>query len=166
MRVDQYADTELRRILGSFPTGVTAVAALVDGRPAGLAANSFTSVSLCPPIVSICIAHSSSTWPLLRAATRLGISVLGADHAQVCRQLNARTGDWFRDIAWNSNGNGAVFIERACAWFECRILQHVPAGDHDVVLLEVCKLLAAPSPTKLLVFHGSRFRELGVFIDD
>ena len=52
----------LRRVFGAFPTGVTAIAALVDGSPVGLAASSFTSVSLDPPLVSVCLAHASSTW--------------------------------------------------------------------------------------------------------
>lgn len=60
----------LRPVLSAFPTGVTAVAATIDGTPLGLAANSFTSVSLDPPMVSICIAHTSTTWPLLRPARR------------------------------------------------------------------------------------------------
>ena len=58
----------LRRVFGSFPTGVTVVAALVDGKPTGLAANSFVSVSLDPPMVSLCVAHTSTTWPVLGAA--------------------------------------------------------------------------------------------------
>jgi hypothetical protein len=53
----------LRRVFSAFPSGVTAVSALIDGRPVGIAASSFTSVSLDPPLVSVCIAHSSTTWP-------------------------------------------------------------------------------------------------------
>ena len=67
----------LRRVFGAFPTGVTALAALVDGEPVGMAASSFVAVSLDPPLVSFCPAISSKTWPRLRRAARLGISVLG-----------------------------------------------------------------------------------------
>lgn len=69
----------LRRAFGSFPTGVVALAAEVADRPLGLAAGSFTSVSLDPPLVSISLAAGSRTWPTLRAASRLGVTVL-ADH--------------------------------------------------------------------------------------
>jgi len=77
----------LRRVFGAFPTGVTALAAEVNGTPTGIAASSFTSVSLDPPIVSVCVAHSSTTWPMLRTADRLGVSVLGAHQAHAARQL-------------------------------------------------------------------------------
>src|SRR5258708_28096524 len=77
-RADPLGQTQLRRVLATFPTGVAAVAAIIDGEPAGLAASSFVSVSLDPPLVSVCIGHSSTTWPVLRTADRLGISVLGA----------------------------------------------------------------------------------------
>jgi flavin reductase (DIM6/NTAB) family NADH-FMN oxidoreductase RutF len=86
---------ELRRVFGAFPTGVTAVAACVDGRPVGLAANSFTSVSLEPPIVSVCIAHTSTTWPVLRRARRLGITVLAAHQEHLGRALAAHGTDRF-----------------------------------------------------------------------
>ena len=67
----------LRHVFGAFPSGVAAVAALVGGVPVGIAASSFTSVSLDPPLVSLCVAHTSTTWPLLRGADRLGVSILG-----------------------------------------------------------------------------------------
>ena len=63
---------QLRQVFAAFPTGIAAVAAIIDGEPAGLAANSFVSVSLDPPLVSVCIGHTSTTWPALRTAGRLG----------------------------------------------------------------------------------------------
>src|SRR5689334_9351603 len=93
----------LRRVFGAFPTGVTALAALVDGQPVGLAASSFTSVSLDPPLVSVCLAHSSTTWPLLRRATRLGVSVLAAHQEHFGRQLSARGGDRFAGLTWRAS---------------------------------------------------------------
>jgi flavin reductase (DIM6/NTAB) family NADH-FMN oxidoreductase RutF len=71
--------TRLRKAFGVFPTGVVAVAAEVDGRLVGLAASSFTSVSRDPPLVSFSIANVSRTWPDLRRAVHLGVTVL-ADH--------------------------------------------------------------------------------------
>ena len=55
--------TELRRAFGCFPSGVTAVCAIIDGEPVGMAASSFTSVSIDPPLASICVQKSSTTWP-------------------------------------------------------------------------------------------------------
>ena len=152
----------LRRVFGAFPTGVTAVAALVDGRPTGLAANSFTSVSLEPPLVSVCIAHSSSTWPRLRAAPRLGVSVLAAHQARFGRQLSARSGNRFSGLTWRASRKGEIVLNGASAWLDCSIVQEIPAGDHAIVLLRVHDLDVDPDVPPL-VFHGSRFHQfLGV----
>jgi len=85
----------LRDVYACFPSGVTALCALLDGVPVGIAASSFTTVSITPPLVSVCIQRNSTTWPLLQAAPRIGVSVLGELHGKVCRQLAAKTGDRF-----------------------------------------------------------------------
>jgi flavin reductase (DIM6/NTAB) family NADH-FMN oxidoreductase RutF len=154
----QARQAELRKVFAAFPTGVAAVAALIDGEPAGLAANSFVSVSLDPPFASVCIAHTSTTWPALRTAERLGISVLGAHQETAGRQLSARGGDRFAALAWRATRAGAVLLSEASAWFDCSIEQEIPAGDHDIVLLRIHDLGA--SEVSPLVFHGSTFRRL------
>ena len=89
---------QLRRVFAAFPTGVAAVAAVINREPAGLAANSLVSVSLDPPLVSVCIGHTSTTWPALRTAGRLGISVLGSHQEAVSRQLGSRDGEIREDF--------------------------------------------------------------------
>lgn len=150
---------ELRRVFGAFPTGVTAIAALVDGEPAGLAANSFTSVSLQPPLLSVCIAHTSTTWPLLADRARLGVTVLGAGQERACAQLASRSGDRFAGLDWYATDDGAVLLDGAAAWFDTSVEQQVRAGDHDIVVLRV-HALGADRAVAPLVFHGSRFRRL------
>lgn len=150
---------ELRRVFGTFPTGVTAVAAFVGSTPVGLAANSFTSVSLDPPLVSICIAHTSTTWPLLRPAPRIGISVLGAHQEQAGRQLSAAGRDRFAALSWRANDIGAIVLDGASAWLDCSIEREIPAGDHDIILLRVHDL-KADHTVPPLVFHGSQFHQL------
>jgi flavin reductase (DIM6/NTAB) family NADH-FMN oxidoreductase RutF len=149
----------LRRVFGSFPTGVTVIAGIVDGGPAGLVANSFVSVSLDPPMVSICVAHTSGTWPILRRAGRIGVSVLGAHQEQVGRQLSARGVDRFAALRWRTSPDGAVLLHGASAWLDCAVEREIPAGDHDIVLLRVHDLDADPEVAPL-VFHGSRYRRL------
>lgn len=149
----------MRRVFGSFPTGVTAIAAIVDGAPVGLAANSFVSVSLDPPMVSVCVAHTSTTWPALRHARRLGVSVLGAHQEQAGRQLSARNVDRFAALRWRLSPDGGVLLEGASAWLDCSIEREIPAGDHDIVLLRVHDLDDDPEVPPL-VFHGSRYRRL------
>jgi flavin reductase (DIM6/NTAB) family NADH-FMN oxidoreductase RutF len=149
----------LRHVFGTFPIGVTALAALVRDEPQGIAVSSFTSVSLDPAMVLVCVAKTSTTWPLLAKAPRLGISVLAADQGQACRQLSARTGDRFSGLGWRATPDGAVVIDGASGWFECSIDQQAPAGDHDIVVLRVHDLDGDHSVPPL-VFHGSRLRQL------
>jgi flavin reductase (DIM6/NTAB) family NADH-FMN oxidoreductase RutF len=153
------APASLRRVLGAFPTGVTALAALIDGVPVGMAANSFTSVSLDPPLVSVCVATASETWRTLRYATRLGVSVLSHGQEAASRRLASRGIDRFADLSWHPTEDGAVLLEHASAWFDCSVEREIRAGDHDIVLLEVHRLGTDPH-TPPLVFHGSRYRRL------
>ena len=149
----------LRRVYSAFPTGVTALGALIDGNPVGLAASSFTTVSLEPALVSVCVAHTSTTWPTLRRAPRLGISILAAGQGGVVRQLAARGGDRFAGVDWRATSDGAVLLDGAGGWLEVSIAQQVRAGDHDIIVLAVHELAAEPG-VHPLVFHASTFRNL------
>lgn len=155
---DLTTDT-LRMAFSAFPSGVTAIAGLRDGRPHGLAASSFTSVSIDPPLVSVCVAHTSTTWPLLSAMPGLGVSVLGEDQGELCRALAAKTGDRFARVEWEASDTGAVFLRGAALWLECSLHAQLPAGDHDIALLNIHRL-DTYDDVQPLVFHGSRFRQL------
>jgi flavin reductase (DIM6/NTAB) family NADH-FMN oxidoreductase RutF len=151
--------TELRRMFSCFPSGVTAVCGFTGQAPAGMTANSFTSVSLAPPLISVCIANTSRTWPLLRELPVLGISVLSAAQQAACRSLAAPTGDRFAAVPWHRTGSGAVLIDGAVSWLECTVEDELPAGDHTIALLRVRAMAGEPEQPPL-VFHGSRFRTL------
>lgn len=149
----------LRGAFASFPSGITAVAAIRHGRPRGLVASSFTSVSLDPPLVSACIARTSTTWPALRAAPRFGLSVLAEEHGQVARLLAAKGIDRFAGVSWDRTPQGAVFVHGSALWLDCTRYDEVRAGDHEIVLLCIQQLWTYPDVSPL-VFHGSKFRQL------
>lgn len=149
----------LRKAFSCWPSGVTAVCALVDGMPTGMAASSFTSISMDPPMVGVAMGRDSSTWPVLRDCPRLGISVLGSDHGSAARHLASKTGDRFEHLDWWAEEHGGVFIERSVAYFDCRLVHEYPAGDHTMVILQVVAFEGFPESTPL-VFHRSRFPEL------
>ena len=149
----------LRSAFASFPSGVTAVAAICDGGPQGLVASSFTSVSLDPPLVSVCISRASTTWPVLKTAARLGLSVLAEEHGHVARSLSAKGIDRFAGVSWERTTGGAVFVHGSALWLDCTRYSELPAGDHDIVLLLIQRLRAYPDVSPL-VFHGSKFRQL------
>ncbi|GAA3326088.1 flavin reductase family protein [Paeniglutamicibacter sulfureus] len=151
----------LRETFAHFPSGVAAMTAEVDGAAHALVASSFTvGVSLEPALVMFAVQKSSGTWPILRQARRVGVSILGQDQGALCRQLanrdkNAR----FADVEVHRLESGALLLPHASLWFECSIFDEHPAGDHDVVLLEI-HALHADKTTSPLVFHDSAFRQL------
>jgi flavin reductase (DIM6/NTAB) family NADH-FMN oxidoreductase RutF len=150
---------DLRRAFGAFPSGVVAVAAEVDGVRVGMAASSFTSVSLEPALVSFAIANTSATWQLLRRAPRLGVSVLAEHHDKVCRQLAGPADARFDGLSLRGTEDGAVLLEDAIATFDCSIDREVAAGDHTVVLLRLHAVCDSASGSPL-VFHRSGFGRL------
>jgi flavin reductase (DIM6/NTAB) family NADH-FMN oxidoreductase RutF len=150
----------LRDAFGVFPSGVVAVAAEVDDTVTGLAASSFTSVSIDPPLVSFSIATTSKTWPDLRRAPHLGITVLAEHHGEVCRQLAGPVDERFTDIAVTTSEQGAVTLDDGLAQFDCTIHREVEAGDHLVILLRLHAV--EHSVGQPLVFHRSAFGRLAV----
>lgn len=149
----------LRTVFGSVPTPVVAVCAVVDGAAVGMVFSSFATVSLEPPLASVCAARSSRTWPLLRRADRLGVTVLAAGHGDVPRRLSGPAGDRFSGLAPRAGAGGALLLDGGTAWFECSVNAEVPAGDHHVVLLDIHALDSDPSATPL-VYRHSRTRPL------
>lgn len=148
----------LRHAFGTFPTGVVCVAALVEGMPVGLAASSFTSVSLEPPLVSFAIARTSKTWPDLRRATHVGVTILAEHHGAVCRQLAGEPAERFDGLAVSISEDGALTLDEGLARFDCTMYREVEAGDHLIVLLRLHAVEhAAGQP---LVFHRSAFGRL------
>lgn len=148
----------LRRAFGVFPSGVVAVAAIVDGEPLGLAASSFVSVSLTPPLVSFSVARTSKTWPDLRRAGHLGVTVLAEAHGDVCRQLAGPVAERFDGVPVSASEDGALTLDEGVARFNCTIHREVDAGDHIIVLLGLHAI--EHSDGQPLIFHRSTFGRL------
>lgn len=153
---DKFDQGLLRQAFGLFPSGVTAFCAMLDGRPEGLVASSFTSVSMDPALVSVCLANSSTTWPKLAALPAMGLSVLASGHGTIARALAAKGTDRFATVDWVNAASGAVFVHGATLWLECIPFEVVDAGDHKIVVLEIRSLLTNPD-VEPMVFHRSGF---------
>ncbi|QFZ19207.1 flavin reductase family protein [Saccharothrix syringae] len=145
----------LRDLFGRYATGVVAVTGFADGKPVGIAVNSFTSVSLDPPLVAFCVAHTSTTWPLLRTAPRLGLNILGEDQRHVCARLAARSGDKFADIGFSRSAGGALIVDGTPAWLEVSVVAEHAAGDHDIVVGRVEHLDHAHESGPLVFYRGA-----------
>lgn len=150
-------DIALRRAFSVYPTGVVALAAQVEGRPVGMAVNSFTSISLEPALVAVSAARTSKTWPLLRAVPELGMSVLAAHHEPLSRRLSSREEDRFGEHAWRASDGGAVHIADAALWLTCTLHSTFDGGDHEVALYEI-RDVSVFDGVEPLVFVQSRYR--------
>ncbi len=154
----------VRAAFGRFPSGIAALCAVVSGSPAGIVASSFSvGVSFDPPLVLFSVQNSSTTWPVLRRAQRIGVSVLGRGHAAACRQLASRRGDRFAGLDTHVVDSGALFLGGSALWLECEVMSETPAGDHRIVLLEVTSLKVEPE-MEPLVYHAAEFRELATAV--
>lgn len=162
-------EVALKRAYSCFPSGVVGVCchhtSPAGTELVGMAASAFTSVSLNPPLVSVCVQNTSTTWPRLRAAGTIGVSVFAHDQDQVCRRLAGPAAHRFDGITPLGAGDGALFIPGAAAHLSCTIDSEIPAGDHVLVLLRIRRLDSDPG-VEPLVFHASTFRALQARIRD
>ncbi|WP_413990055.1 alpha/beta fold hydrolase [Labrys okinawensis] len=127
-----------RRALGAFPTGVTIVSTVQpDGTPRGFTANSFSSVSLDPPLILVCIARTASSYPIFSGTRHFAVSVLAEHQKDVSRLFASKTSDKFKGSRWRCETTGSPVIEEAAAWFDCRTHNVVDAGDHIILIGEV-----------------------------
>jgi flavin reductase (DIM6/NTAB) family NADH-FMN oxidoreductase RutF len=153
----------LRRALGRFATGVTIVTGrgpLPERRPVGVTANSFSSVSLDPPLVLWSLDLRSSTRPAFLEGGFFAVHVLGAGQADLSARFAAPGGvEKFSTIAWREGLGGVPLLPDALALFECRLHQAVEAGDHVVLIGRVLRARYREDTTEEpLLFVGGRYR--------
>ncbi|MBV9524161.1 MAG: flavin reductase family protein [Alphaproteobacteria bacterium] len=136
-----------RQALGAFATGVTIVATRAPGgEPRGFTANSFTSVSLDPPLILICIAKAAASFPIFSAASHFAISVLAERQEAISSLFASKAADKFARTPWREGSAGSPIITGAAAWFDCRRHQLVDAGDHVILIGEVLAFDSTPAP--------------------
>ena len=143
-----------RQVLGHFATGVTVITAMDGKEPVGMAANSFTSVSLDPPLVAFCAAHNSSTWPRIQATGHFCVNILEESHEEICRLFATKDADRFGGVGWRKAESGAPVLDDALAWIDCRIDAEHDAGDHVIVVGRVLDLAVSKEGKPLLFFRG------------
>jgi len=143
-----------RTVLGHFATGVVIVTAIDGEEPVGMACNSFTSVSLDPPLVLFCAAKSSTTWPRIQAAGKWAANVLDDDGEEICRLFAQKGADRFARIAYTPGRTGSPILEDALAFADCETLVEHDAGDHVIVVGRVIELGYQPEGKPLLFYRG------------
>lgn len=150
---------ELRQVLGRFATGVVVVTARAGDEHLAVTMNSFSSVSLDPPLISICLGKHLRCGPSLEAAPHFCISILGAGQRDISQRFAKAGGKAWDDIAHRTTGRGIRVIEPSVAVLECRRHAAVKAGDHAILLGELTNAQMGDLPDPLL-FFGSQYATL------
>jgi flavin reductase (DIM6/NTAB) family NADH-FMN oxidoreductase RutF len=146
----------LRDALGCFATGVTVVTC-VDGAgdPVGLTANSFTALSLDPPLLLVCVAKSSASAAPLAEAAAFAVNVLQTSQRPASITFSTRGEDRFGQTEWSVGEHGAPVLMESLSVFECRRHAVHDGGDHLILVGEVVKASFEPGLDPLLYFRGS-----------
>jgi flavin reductase (DIM6/NTAB) family NADH-FMN oxidoreductase RutF len=156
-----FSPRDLRDAFGCFATGVTIVTSQTDdGERLGFTANSFTSVSLDPPLLLVCPANGASALPGLRAAGRFAVNVLGPESQPVADRFAMRGVDRFAEAEW-LEWEGVPVLAGAKAAFACTLHADHDGGDHRIIVGLVRRFGLAPETDSLLYLHG-RYRRLDV----
>jgi flavin reductase (DIM6/NTAB) family NADH-FMN oxidoreductase RutF len=146
---------EFRNTLSHFGSGVVIVTGMLNGVPAGLSAQSFSSLSLDPPLVLLCPARTSTSWPKLRESGKFCINILAEDQKPIC-DVFAKTGiDKFAALTWRPGITGSPVIDGVLAYIDCDLHSEHDGGDHTIVVGKVVDIaILDRSRGPLLFFRG------------
>lgn len=156
---------DFRRVMSQFATGVTIVTAWdADHRPTGLTASSFTSVSLHPPLILVCVSQKAQSYPAIQAAGRFAVNILSRGQESASRRFATSTTapgeEKFVGVEYRPGSLGLPVLAEALAHLECTVVHAYPGGDHTIFVGQVetaeCRDDAGKEP--LLYFRGKYSR--------
>lgn len=133
---------------------MTVVTGIAEGRPVGLAVNSFTSVSLDPPLVAFSVNVRSTSWPRLRGAGAFCINILAEDQEALSRVFAGHGADRFTGVGWRPAPSGAPVLSGILAWIDCTLEAEHAAGDHVIVVGRVADLELGQEGRPLVFYRG------------
>ncbi|MBI2817596.1 MAG: flavin reductase family protein [Acidobacteria bacterium] len=144
-----------RHVLGHFATGVAVVTTRQpSGKPWGFTVNSFTSVSLEPPLVLYCVDSSGESARAIAGSDYFGVNFLGDAQEHISRRFASRSGDRFEGVVYTETSNGSPVLEGCLGYIECKKVALHTHGDHDVIIGEVLEAHAGEG-NPLLFFRGA-----------
>ncbi|MFC4374267.1 3-hydroxy-9,10-secoandrosta-1,3,5(10)-triene-9,17-dione monooxygenase reductase subunit [Nocardia halotolerans] len=147
--------THFRRVLGSFCTGVAVIATVENGDPVGFACQSFSALSLDPPLVLFCPAKNSRAWSAIERVGHFTVNLLAADQRAVSAVFGRRGEDKFAKIRWTLSPAGAPVLDNVLAWIDCEVADVLDGGDHHIVIGRVTALSAGGPTAPLLFYRGA-----------
>jgi flavin reductase (DIM6/NTAB) family NADH-FMN oxidoreductase RutF len=145
----------MREVLGHFASGVTVVTAVTEDGPAGFTCQSFSSLSLDPPLVAFAPARTSRTWPKLRAIGRFCVNVLAEGQDDVSQNFARSGADKFAGVPWSPSAHGSPVLDGVVAWIDGELWAEYDGGDHSIVVARVLDLGADPDRRPLLFHRGA-----------
>lgn len=145
----------LRDAFGCFPSGVTVVT-LRDGKgnPTGITVNSFSSLSLDPPLLLFSVGCQQVSCRWFEAGENFTVNVLSAGQEEIAWQFARPVKDKFAGVGWHEGGNGTPVIEGALASFECRKWSIMEGGDHKIIVGEITDFSSCEGDA-LMFFRGA-----------
>ena len=152
-----FSSLEFRAALGMFATGVTIVTTRdAAGKPIGVTANSFNSVSLSPPLVLWSLARIAGSMPTFERGSHYAVNILAADQHRLAERFSGKSMNRFAGVAFREGAGGAPVLEGSAAVFECFNRSQYEEGDHVIFVGEVehCSRREGATP---LIFHGGRY---------
>jgi flavin reductase (DIM6/NTAB) family NADH-FMN oxidoreductase RutF len=146
---------EFRRTLGCFATGVTVITVTDnEGKPRGLTANAFSSLSLDPPQILVCIDHRADTFPVISQAKTFAVNVLAEHQREISQRFAGKGEDKFEGVPYRTGDTGVPLLDGVLAVIECRVEQAHEAGDHTIFIGEVQRVEHTEGKP-LLFFRGN-----------
>ncbi|MEV0585398.1 flavin reductase [Nonomuraea sp. NPDC050310] len=152
-------ETDFRAVMAQWPSGVVIVTTGAAGHWHGMTASAFSSVSLDPPMVLVCLARGTRTHHLVGEHGGFAVSILGKDQAALGRRFAGHHPDHFAGHAWTTALTGAPVLGDAVGWLDCRVAHAYPGGDHTIFVGEV---LASATPRRVapVLFHSRTWSHL------
>lgn len=154
---EEFTAREMRDALGQFCTGITVITAANDGVPVGFACQSFSALSLDPPLVLFCPMKNSGSWLGIEKAGKFAVNILSEEQEDVSSTFGRRGDDKFANIDWSMSKLGSPIIDGVMASFDCEIYQVLDGGDHWIVLGRVHHLGPVDKTARPLLFYRGAY---------
>lgn len=151
-----------RRVVGSFPSGVTVITTGGEGKFHGMTASAFTSVSLDPTLVLICVDKSAETFRIIQSAGRFIVNILAADQEHLSRSFSSKdspASHGLNGIDYRLGELGLPVLDSALAFLECRVTEAYEGGDHEIFIGEVENAGTGDAEDPLIYYRG-KYRDL------
>jgi flavin reductase (DIM6/NTAB) family NADH-FMN oxidoreductase RutF len=151
-------DAQFKLAMSHFASGVTVVTTEQEGTAYGMTVAAFSSLSLHPPLVLVCIEKSVRTHEAIATAGKFGVSILSGAQTDISNRFASRNDDKFSGIATHRGATGVPLIDGAITTLECSVREPLPGGDHSIFIGEVVAIETAEGAP--LVYYRSGYREL------